>query len=192
MPSMKPNVFVVNNHDSFTYNLVELLRKLRTPFYVCDVEKVVLADITPFSHILLSPGPDIPRAYPTLFAILERFADEKPILGICLGHQCLWEFFGGTLQQLPHPRHGEKRFCHHFGNTPLFTGVAENFAVGLYHSWAVDKTTKPCELDIIAYDDENVVQATAHKTLPIYSLQFHPESVMSEFGLRIMQNWLNH
>ena len=186
----QPSVFLVNNHDSFTYNLVELLRQCEIPFQVCDVEKVDLALIEPFSHILISPGPDVPSAYPQLFEIYHKFHQSKSILGVCLGHQSLWEFFGGELKQLQAPRHGERKYCRVSAPSSLFAGLPKNFYVGLYHSWAVKEMSSDFPLDVTAQCDDKVILAYQHKSLPIYGIQFHPESIMSEFGLQIMQNWL--
>ncbi|OOF79360.1 anthranilate synthase component II [Rodentibacter caecimuris] len=184
-------LLIINNHDSFTFNLVELIRRLGVPFDVLNVED--LQENTPesYSHILISPGPDVPRAYPQLFAMLEWYHRQKSILGVCLGHQTLCEFFGGTLYNLDQVRHGQKRKLKVRSNSPLFLGFPPEFDIGLYHSWAVQADNFPDELEIIAMCDENVVMAMAHQSLPIYGVQFHPESYMSEYGEQILRNWLN-
>lgn len=184
-------LLIINNHDSFTFNLVDLIRRLNVPFTVLNVED--LQENTPdfYSHILISPGPDVPRVYPQLFAMLEKYHQKKSILGVCLGHQTLCEFFGGTLYNLGNVRHGQKRSLKVRSNSPLFSGLPCEFTIGLYHSWAVRAEDFPKELTVTAVCDENVVMAMQHKYLPIYAVQFHPESYMSEYGEQILRNWLN-
>lgn len=188
--SLLPRVFLINNQDSFTFNLVELLRQAKVAFQVCDVEKITFTEVANFSHILISPGPDVPSAYPQLFQLFQQFYCTKVMLGVCLGHQSLWEFFGGTLKQLNHPRHGERKICHIIKPSPLFKAIPQNFSVGLYHSWAVSSTTSDFPLEITAHCDDAIPLAFQHKSLPIYGIQFHPESIMSEYGLALVQNWL--
>ncbi len=183
-------VFIVNNHDSFTYNLVELFRRLKVDFLVCDVEKINFSEVEDFSHILISPGPDVPSVYPNLFKLFERFYQHKSILGVCLGHQSLWQFFGGELMQLPAPRHGEQKTLHQVKKSALFHSLPENFAVGLYHSWAVKTHPAPKNCQILAYCEDEIVMAFQHSSLPIFGIQFHPESFMSEYGLELIAHWL--
>ena len=142
-------LLIINNHDSFTFNLVDLIRKLNVPYDVLNVEDLKESTAEKYSHILISPGPDVPRAYPQLFSMLEKYYQQKSILGVCLGHQTLCEFFGG-----------------------------------------VQEDDFPCSLEITAFCDEGVVMAMQHKSLPIYGVQFHPESYMSDFGEQILRNWL--
>ena len=156
-------LLIINNHDSFTFNLVYLIRKLNVPYDVLNVEDLKESTAEKYSHILISPGPDVPRAYPQLFSMLEKYYQQKSILGVCLGHQTLCEFFGGRLYNLDKVRHGQKRIL---------------------------KVRSNC-LDVTALCDEGVVMAMQHKSLPIYGVQFHPESYMSDFGEQILRNWLN-
>ena len=184
-------ILVINNHDSFTYNLVDLIRQLQVSFDVVSVEDLSLDYVEGYTHILISPGPDVPSTYPQLFAMLERFYQTKSILGVCLGHQTLCEFFGGELYNLPRVRHGLKRRLNVLLNSGLFLGLPAEFEIGLYHSWAVQTESIPETLEITAVCDDEIVMATQHKNLPIFSVQFHPESYMSEFGEKMLQNWLN-
>ncbi|OOF69454.1 anthranilate synthase component II [Rodentibacter caecimuris] len=185
------SILLIDNHDSFTYNLVELIRSLSVPFDVVDVDDLELTSIAKYSHILISPGPDVPRAYPQIFSMLENIYDQKSILGVCLGHQALCEFFGGRLYNLPTVRHGQKREIKVRSTSTLFFDLPERFSVGLYHSWAVENQDFPDELEITAYCDERVIMAVQHRSLPIFGVQFHPESYMSAFGRQLLQNWLN-
>ena len=184
-------ILVINNHDSFTYNLVDLIRQLQVRFDVVSIEELSLDCVEGYTHILISPGPDVPSTYPQLFAMLERFYQTKSILGVCLGHQTLCEFFGGELYNLPRVRHGLKRRLNVLLNSGLFLGLPAEFEIGLYHSWAVQTESIPETLEITAVCDDEIVMATQHKNLPIFSVQFHPESYMSEFGEQVLQNWLN-
>ena len=184
-------ILVINNHDSFTYNLVDLIRQLQVRFDVVSIEDLSLDCVEGYTHILISPGPDVPSMYPQLFAMLERFYQTKSILGVCLGHQTLCEFFGGEIYNLPSVRHGQKRRLKVRSNSGLFLGLPAEFEIGLYHSWAVQTGSMPETLEITAVCDDEIVMATQHKNLPIFSVQFHPESYMSEFGEQVLQNWLN-
>lgn len=183
-------LLIINNHDSFTFNLVDLIRRLKVPFDVLNVEELKVDTPENYSHILISPGPDVPRAYPQLFLMLENYHQKKSILGVCLGHQTLCEFFGGRLYNLASVRHGQKRMLKVSSISPLFFNLPESFHIGLYHSWAVRTEDFPKCLEITALCDENVVMGMQHKTLPIYGVQFHPESYMSDFGEQILRNWL--
>lgn len=184
-------ILVINNHDSFTYNLVDLIRQLQVRFDVVSVEDLSLDCVEGYTHILISPGPDVPSMYPQLFAMLEGFYQTKSILGVCLGHQTLCEFFGGEIYNLPSVRHGQKRRLKVRSNSGLFLELPAEFEIGLYHSWAVQTESMPETLEITAVCDDEIVMATQHKNLPIFSVQFHPESYMSEFGEQVLQNWLN-
>lgn len=184
-------LLIINNHDSFTFNLVDLIRRLNVPFDVLNVEHLQENTAEDYSHILISPGPDVPSAYPQLFAMLEKYHQTKSILGVCLGHQTICEFFGGGLYNLENVRHGQKRRLKVRSDSPLFFNLPKAFDIGLYHSWAVREDDFPKDLEITALCDENVVMAIQHKHLPIYAVQFHPESYISEYGEQILRNWLN-
>lgn len=183
-------LLLIDNQDSFTYNLVDLLRKLNQPFRVVPSEQVHLDMVQQAQHILISPGPDIPPAYPHLFTILQQVYQQKSILGVCLGHQILCEFFGGKLYNLAQVRHGLQQTIEIIQPSLLFQGLPSEFNVGLYHSWAATPVDFPKELIITAQDKQQVVMAMQHRELPIYGVQFHPESFMSEYGVEILRNWL--
>ncbi|SUC10803.1 putative anthranilate synthase component II [Pasteurella canis] len=183
-------LLIINNQDSFTYNLVDLIRRLTVPFEVVNVQELDLSKVENYSHILLSPGPDVPRAYPQLFAMLAKYYQTKSILGVCLGHQTLCEFFGGELYNLDKVRHGRIQRLKVRSNSPLFEGLPLEFQIGLYHSWAIREQSFPDSLTITAHCSEEVVMAFQHKSLPIYGVQFHPESFMTEYGEQLLRNWL--
>ncbi|MBR0574556.1 MULTISPECIES: anthranilate synthase component II [Pasteurellaceae] len=185
-------ILIIDNHDSFTFNLVDLFRKIKVQVEVVSVENLELDKIEKYSHILISPGPDVPSAYPILFEILQRYSQTKSILGVCLGHQVLCEFFGGQLYNLNRVRHGQKSQLRYINKSPIFKNLPATFNVGLYHSWAVlQNSLNNSPLEVTAICDENIVMAVQHQNLPIYGVQFHPESFMTEFGRKILQNWLD-
>lgn len=185
-------MLMIDNHDSFTFNLVDLFRKIGITPDVVLVENLDLDEIEKYSHILISPGPDVPRAYPQTFAMLARYYQHKSILGVCLGHQTLCEFFGGELYNLGNVRHGQQRTLQHIKENPLFEHIPNNSKIGLYHSWAIlQKSLENTPLVATALCDQNVLMAAKHQTLPIYGVQFHPESFLTEFGEQMLRNWLN-
>lgn len=158
---------------------------------VVSVEKLNLDDVEKFSHILISPGPDVPRAYPQLFDMLARYHRTKSILGVCLGHQTLGEFFGGQLYNLNNVRHGQQRPLIQLADNPLFTGLPNRFQIGLYHSWAIlQNSLENTPLVTTAVCDQGILMAMRHQSLPIFGVQFHPESFISEYGEQLLKNWL--
>ncbi|MDH2999108.1 anthranilate synthase component 2 [Pasteurellaceae bacterium LFhippo2] len=186
-------LLIIDNHDSFTFNLVDLLRKIGVEMQIISVEDLDLDQVEQFSHIMISPGPDVPRAYPQLFDMLERYHQTKSILGVCLGHQTICEFFGGELYNLEQVRHGWQRPLIQQQDNPLFKGLPDSFGVGLYHSWAISQNSlQNTPLVATATCNENVLMAMKHKELPIYGVQFHPESFITEYGEQILRNWLEN
>ncbi len=176
-------LLLIDNNDSFTFNLVDLLRKSGVQTDILSVKNLDLDRVEQYSHILISPGSDVPSAYPQLFKMLQRHAKTKSILGVCLGHQVLCEFFGGKLYNLNNVRHGKKHQIHCLKECVLFKNIPKIFNIGLYHSWAIlQNSLQNTPLEVTAVCNENIVMAIQHKTLPIYGIQFHPESFMTEFG----------
>ena len=189
---MTNKIVLIDNNDSFTYNLVELLRQLSCDFVVINIADLVLADLARFSHIIISPGPDIPRAYPKIYDMLSLYAPTKTILGVCLGHQIIGEFFGATTYNLASPRHGMAGTLtlDPTHTSPIFAHLAPRFRVGLYHSWAISRHHVPTCLRITATCQDGVIMALEHTSLPIFGVQFHPESYISAFGEQIMANFV--
>jgi len=183
-----PTILMLDNFDSFTYNLVDYFRQLgcEVKVYRNTIEPEVLAQIE-FDLLVLSPGPSLPRQAGNMMEIIERFYREKPILGVCLGHQALIEFFGGTLANVA-PVHGKIAKIVHDGRG-IFSGLEQGCEVGRYHSWAGDVI--PPEFEVSARSADGVVMAIRHKRLPIEGIQFHPESVLSmknQAGVRMIRN----
>ncbi|QDJ12398.1 anthranilate synthase component II [Mergibacter septicus] len=187
-------LLVVDNNDSFTYNLVELLRQLQQELgleiTVCPVGELNLAEVDRYTHILLSPGADVPMAYPQMFSLLADYHQTKSILGVCLGHQTLCQFFGGHLYNLGQVRHGRNGRLQQLAPSPLFTGLPSDFEIGLYHSWAISQQDFPQALEITALCNQGIIMAVQHRQYPLYGVQFHPESFITQQGKALLKNWL--
>ncbi len=183
---MKMRIFVVDNYDSFTFNLVDYFRR-----YGCEVivyrnrlDVAIISDVDP-DLIVLSPGPSVPDKSGNLLRVIERYHEQYPIFGICLGHQALIEFFGGELGLLAYPCHGKQSLIEHDGRT-IYRGIPNPFKGGRYHSLTGESI--PAELEVSATTDQ-VVMGVRHRKLPIEGVQFHPESILTfPVGLKIIEN----
>ena len=185
-------ILVLDNYDSFTYNLVHLIEK------VCDDEievhrndKIDIEEVSRFDKILLSPGPGIPSEAGILLELIKKYASTKSIFGICLGQQAIAEAFGGTIVNLENVFHGVATPVNILVKDSIFENAPDRFKVGRYHSWVVDKNNFPESLEITAVDEFNHVMALRHKLFDVRAVQFHPESVLTEHGELIMKNWIN-
>ena len=181
---------IIDNYDSFTYNLSHLVKELGAEVCVVRNDRFNLDDIDAFDKIILSPGPGIPSEAGLLLDVIRRYTGRKPILGVCLGHQAIGEAFGGTLENLSEVFHGVATPCHIIAEDPLFKGIAPDFEVGRYHSWVVSRENFPDCLEVTAVSDEGQVMALRHRTMEIHGIQFHPESVLTPEGRIIIQNFL--
>ncbi len=185
-------ILFIDNYDSFTYNVVEMLRQLDevdvTMVQNNDLDSV---SIDEFDGMIISPGPDLPAAAGGLTDFIANHIRNIPTLGICLGHQAIAQHFGAKLVQYKNPMHGEKTRLDIVKENILFKNVPQKVQVGLYHSWYVSTDHFPEELELIAQNEEGIIMAIQHKTLPIYAVQFHPESYMSEHGNDILQNFIH-
>lgn len=182
------HLLVIDNRDSFVYNVVELLRSLpELTFEVLPEGELELSSLPEHDGLILSPGPGVPSEFPRMQALIRAEAGVKPILGICLGHQALAEHYGATLVQLPAPRHGHASALEVIDPTDSLVGaIPTGSLVGRYHSWAVDEASLPTCLVPTAYcadaGEGRVLMAMRHRTEPVWSVQFHPESMISEHG----------
>ena len=182
------HLLVINNRDSFVYNVVELLRSLpELTFEVIPEGELEFSSLPEHDGLILSPGPGVPSEFPRMQALIRAEAGVKPILGICLGHQALAEHYGATLVQLPAPRHGHASALEVIDPTDSLVGaIPTGSLVGRYHSWAVDEASLPTCLVPTAYcadaGEGRVLMAMRHRTEPMWSVQFHPESMISEHG----------
>jgi para-aminobenzoate synthetase component 2 len=187
---MSPRVFMIDNYDSFTYNLVQLIGEIGAEITVARNDKTTLAEIADWepTHIVISPGPCTPAEAGISMDVIARFAGEVPLLGVCLGHQCIGQVFGGVVRRGAYPVHGKTAQIEHDGRT-VFRGVPSPFVATRYHSLVVDEAV-PDELEISAWTDTDVVMGLRHRTLPVEGLQFHPESVLTVEGEALMRNFL--
>lgn len=190
-------IVIIDNYDSFTYNLAHLIKELgaEVSVYRNDQPEVQAlidnADNIEFDKIVLSPGPGIPSEAGLLLDVIRTFAGKKPMLGVCLGHQAIGEVFGGQLTNLSDVFHGVATEGSQFGNDPIFSGLPERITMGRYHSWVVSKDGFPECLEITAESDEGQVMALRHKEYDIHGIQFHPESVLTTEGKTMIGNWLS-
>lgn len=191
-------IVVIDNYDSFTYNLVHLVKELGAEVTVYRNDQFKLEDLEEFDKIMLSPGPGIPSEAGLLLDVIKHYAGVKPILGICLGEQAIGEVFGGTLVNLSDVFHGVQTPAHlvecpKTGEVDyIFNNVEKDLLVGRYHSWVVDAESMPDCLEITCKSDEGQVMALRHKELDIRGIQFHPESVLTPDGKKMINNWLLH
>jgi len=191
MSGNKKTVLVIDNYDSFTYNLVHLINEVGYEAEVWRNDKFELVDVEKYDKILLSPGPGIPEEAGLLLDVIKTYASTKSIFGVCLGQQAIAEVFGGTLLNLGRPMHGVATPVTVVdGDEFLFWECPQTINVGRYHSWVVSKENFPSCLKITARDHKNEIMALRHETLDVRGVQFHPESVLTEFGKQMMENWL--
>ena len=187
------NVLVVDNYDSFTFNLTQMIEENGC---TCAVVKndLLPPDISDrFDKILISPGPGTPSGAGQVCELIRRFSGRKSILGICLGHQAIAEVFGGGLTQLAHPAHGANKLIRITDNSNyLFAGLPGEIEVGLYHSWTVSQDSFPDCLKITAVANDGTIMGLSHRVYNVQGIQFHPESIMTPQGSRIIHNWLHH
>ena len=188
----KMNIVIIDNYDSFTYNLSHLVKEQGAEVTVVRNDQFELPDLEAYSKIILSPGPGIPSEAGKLLDVIRYYAGRKPILGVCLGHQAIGEVFGAQLENLSDVFHGVATPCHIVADDPIFDGIGHDITVGRYHSWVVSKDNLPDCLEITSVSDEGQIMALRHRDLTIRGIQFHPESVLTPDGRKIIQNWLSH
>ncbi|RYY34699.1 MAG: aminodeoxychorismate/anthranilate synthase component II [Sphingobacteriaceae bacterium] len=186
-------ILIIDNYDSFTYNLVHLVNEIGLQCEVWRNDQFKLEDVDAFDYIILSPGPGIPSEAGLLLQVIERYSPTKSIFGVCLGQQAIAEAFGGNLYNLKQPMHGiATPIKVTDGQEKLFIGLPESFKVGRYHSWVVDEKGLPDVLTVTAIDEkDNSIMALRHKQYNVRGVQFHPESILTEYGKEMMKNWLS-
>ena len=183
-------IVIIDNYDSFTYNLSHLIKALGAEVTVLRNDQFELSDLEQYSKIVLSPGPGIPSEAGLLLDVIRTYAGKKPILGVCLGHQAIGEVFGAKLENLSDVFHGVATPCHIVADDPIFSGIDRDITIGRYHSWVVSSNGLPDCLEVTAVSDEGQIMALRHKTLNVRGIQFHPESVLTPDGKKMIQNWL--
>lgn len=185
------NVLVIDNYDSFVYNLVYLLKELGAHVDVFRNDKITLEKVGTYDQILLSPGPGIPSEAGIMMDLLREYKSTKKILGVCLGHQAIAEAFGSDLQNMGEVLHGVTTEC--IVTDPqerLFLDIPERFEVCRYHSWTVIPETMPSDLRVTALDAKGYVMAEAHQRYDVRGVQFHPEAYLTQHGLQMIKNWM--
>jgi len=186
-------ILVIDNYDSFTYNLVHAFKKLEG--VTVEVRRNdELADGYPdlFDKIVFSPGPGLPEEAGSMLSVISKYADKKPLLGVCLGHQAIGQSFGGKLQNMNNVIHGIATPITVIAGSYLFHDVPPTFNAGRYHSWIVERDSLPPVLEITSIDHEGHIMSLQHKYYDIQGVQFHPESVLTPVGEKILENWVRH
>ncbi|MFL5754487.1 MAG: anthranilate synthase component II [Bacteroidia bacterium] len=187
------SLLIIDNYDSFTYNLVHLIEKAgNTSFEVHRNDKISLEEIDRFDSILLSPGPGLPSEAGMILELIKKYKTTKKIFGVCLGLQAIGEAFGGKLKNLNEVYHGLATPIHVVDKDPIFNETPEKFLVGRYHSWVLDTEGLPEELRVTSLDEQGNIMSVRHKQFNISGVQFHPESILSEYGEMIIKNWLGY
>ena len=184
-------LLIIDNYDSFTYNLVQLVEQAGVHNYLLvkndRLETLKSAD---FDKVLISPGPGIAAEAGEMIPFLKLYMNSKAFLGICLGYEAIAEVCGGKLVQLPEPLHGFRNMGKVRADTEIFQGLPHEFYIGHYHSWIIEKKSFPAVLESTLEDENGLIMAFRHRQLDLRGLQFHPESIMTEYGLEMVKNWL--
>jgi anthranilate synthase component 2 len=186
-------ILIVDNHDSFTYNLLQMVEQIvgKTNVVVAKNDEIALKKIEDFDKIILSPGPGIPKEAGLLMEIIQEFSTKKPILGVCLGLQAIVEYFGGDLYNLSKIYHGiGTEISILQPSAIIFTNISQNPIVGRYHSWAANTKNFPNQLQITSKDQDGIVMSIQHCCLPIHAVQFHPESILTPQGKQMLENFI--
>ena len=186
-------ILVLDNYDSFTYNLVQMVEQIEGKefVYVFKNDEISLEEVEKYDKIILSPGPGVPNEAGILLDVIKEFAPKKPILGVCLGLQAIAEAFGGKLINLNNVYHGVGISTAIIeDNAKIFNGLPSEIITGRYHSWAVDSHDFPEELQITAVDEQGIIMALQHRKYDVHAVQFHPESVLTPCGKKILENFL--
>ena len=183
-------IIIIDNYDSFTYNLVHYLEDLNAEVTVFRNDEFELSELEKFDKILLSPGPGIPEEAGLLLDVIKKYASTKSILGVCLGQQAIGEVFGGSLINLEKVYHGVASKVKITKEDSLFNNLPTEFEVGRYHSWVINPDDFPEDLEITSVDENGEIMSIRHKTLDVKGVQYHPESILTPNGKKILENWL--
>ncbi len=184
------SLLILDNYDSFTYNLVHIIRQLGIDHEVHRNDKISAEDSMNFERIILSPGPGIPSEAGNMPSIISANVSSKPMLGICLGHQAIAEHFGAQLENMTRVYHGVHTNIKQCGHPEIFKGISNEFEAGRYHSWKVTREGLPDSIEVTAEDDEGDIMALSIKSSRAFGIQFHPESIMTRDGVQMIKNFL--
>lgn len=183
---------IIDNYDSFTYNLAHLVKELGAEVSVVRNDQFRLSELKPFDKIILSPGPGIPTEAGLLMDVIDAYASVKPILGVCLGHQAIGEYFGGKLTNLSQVFHGIASTISITAPDYIYKELPAQVQVGRYHSWVIDNEGLPDCLEVTSVSEEGQIMSLRHKQYDVRGIQYHPESVLTPEGRKIIANWLKH
>jgi len=184
-------ILIIDNYDSFTYNLVQLVGQERADFRVVRNDAITVDKVKKLApdKILISPGPGRPENAGICVEMIQQLSPTTPILGVCLGHQAIGYAFGGTIEHAPVLMHGKTSFIHHL-DSGIFNGIESPFEATRYHSLVISRDNVPAELDITAWTEDKTIMGVRHKTYPLEGIQFHPESILTKVGAQLIKNWL--
>lgn len=185
-------IVIIDNYDSFTYNLAHLVKELGAEVEVLRNDQFQIEDLLPYDKIILSPGPGIPSEAGLLLDVIRQYAPIKPILGVCLGHQAIGEYFGGHLTNLSQVFHGVSSTISVTTPDYIYNELPDHIEVGRYHSWVVDTKAFPDCLEITSVSEEGQIMSLRHRQYDVRGIQYHPESVLTPDGQKIISNWLEH
>ena len=185
-----PSVFIIDNYDSFTFNLVHLVEQLGVFYTLRRNDEFEVGEIGDFSHVLIGPGPGIPAESGKVMQAIAGWSSRKSMFGVCLGMQALLGHFGANMTNMEEVQHGAQSTIDVRPPARLFRGFHQTFKAGRYHSWAFRERDMPEEFNVTGKSADGYVMAAEHRELPLFGVQFHPESIMTEGGLSMMQNWL--
>jgi len=185
-------IILLDNYDSFTYNLVQYLEELGAEVTVCKNDTITVDEVilSKTSGIVLSPGPGRPENAGIMNALVKTAAGKIPLLGVCLGHQAIGQVYGAEINYAPYLMHGKTSIINHDKST-LFKGIPQPLEATRYHSLVIERSSLPEDFIVTAWTDDNTIMAIEHKTMPVYGVQFHPESIMTVYGKEILNNFIN-
>jgi anthranilate synthase/aminodeoxychorismate synthase-like glutamine amidotransferase len=185
-------ILILDNYDSFTYNLVQYLGELGAKLEVRRNDQLTVDEVEQMApeRVVISPGPCTPKEAGISVSLIQRLAGKIPVLGVCLGHQSIGEAFGGKVIRAPYLMHGKTSTIHHDGKT-IFNGLPQDFTATRYHSLIVERDSLPAELEISAQTNDGLVMGLRHKRHPVEGVQFHPESILTDTGKKLLRNFLN-
>ena len=183
-------IIIIDNKDSFTYNLAHYVGQFSDCVDVFRPNQINIKQISNYDKIILSPGPGLPEEHESLFQIIKAYCKKKSILGVCLGHQAIAQYFDAQLEHLSIVKHGVTSVLYQKRDCDIFRDLPISFKIGHYHSWVVSKDNFPACLEVTSEDDNNIITSFKHRYFDLQGVQFHPESILTEYGLQIINNWV--
>ena len=183
-------ILIIDNYDSFTHNLFHYVNQFEKDVQVVKNDKISLIEVEKYDKIILSPGPGLPDEHKNLKIIIKKYAPTKSILGVCLGHQAIAECFGARLKNLEDVLHGVKTKISFLNTDSLFKNIPNEIKVGHYHSWVIDEKTLPICFEVTSKNEDGIIMSIRHKEYDLKGVQFHPESILTEYGLLMIKNWI--